>query len=265
MALALASDYIYQALRMCGQLRPGYQSNTELMTDGLTQWQMMYDGFNAERTMQYHEPDYVFPITGPGHGTTGNGQTFFGTGYQIGPTASDFVATRPPAINRINLYQTSSGAQPTRLPMAQISMDQWMNIAIIGITAINVATVFAYDPQWPNAVIWVWPPLNGNSLEIFTWGELTPPANLSDAYSAPPGYQDVVVYRLAQRLYHLCTNDVLVHKVPFGYLCGQAAKAVAKVKAINRPMPKLACDFQVGNRVSSAECSWSLLLTGQPY
>ena len=102
--LTTASDYIYQALRKCGQLRPGYLSNPELMNDGLNEWVSMYDGFNAQRTMAYSQPDFIFPITGPGSGRTGNGQAFGGSGYTIGPSGADFVTTglhsRPVAIAR---------------------------------------------------------------------------------------------------------------------------------------------------------------------
>lgn len=268
MALITAQDYILNALRKCGQMRPGYVCGPELLQDGLDEWKLMFDGFNAERTLNYTMPDYVFPITGPGHGTTGNGQTFGGTGYTIGPSGADFTAPRPvspSAIARMNLYMTSaSPTEPTRIPITVISMEEWMNIPVIQIPAINVAITAAYDPQFPNGVIWVWPPLNGNSLELFMWGQLTPPATLGASYSAPPGYGDLVVYRLAQRLYGLCTNDVLVHKFPFQWLCGQAEIAAAKVRRINAPKPRLRNDFDCGRR-SVATCDWDLLLTGVPY
>jgi hypothetical protein len=264
MALTTASDYIYQALRRCGQLRPGYASNTELMADALDAWRIIYDGFNAKRTMQYTMPDYVFPVTGPGTGTTGNGQTFGGTGYTIGPTG-DFVAARPESIVRMNLYMTSaSPSQPTRIPISLISMEQWMNIAVIQLTAINVTTTAAYDPQWPNGVIWVWPPLNGNSLEIFTWGQLTPPATVGASYSAPPGYAEVIIWELAKELWPLATRTVWLNKLPFQYICGRAKAAKDAVRAVNAPMPKLRNDFDSGQSNTNS-CSWSLLLEGTPY
>jgi hypothetical protein len=266
MALITAQDYILNALRKCGQIRPGYTPQPELLQDGLDEWKLMFDGYNAERTMNYSRPDYVFPVTGPGHGTTGNGQTFGGSGYLIGPTAVDFVAPRPVEICRMNLYMTSaSPAAPTRIPMSPISMDDWMRIAVINLTPINVAMCFAYDPQWPNGVVWVWPPLNGNSLEIFTWGQLTPPSSLSTTYNAPPGYGDVVVWRLAARLWPLCTKDVMVHRVTHQYLCGQAAIAAAKVRAVNAPKPRLTCDFMSGGGHTSGSSDWGLLLGGTPY
>ena len=264
--LIQAQDFIYQALRKCGQMRPGYTPSPELLQDGLNEWTAMFDSYNAERTLNYTMPDYVFPILGPGHGTTGNGQTFGGSGYEIGPTALDFVAPRPVSIVRMNLYLTSANpSQPSRIPMGLISMEQWTNIAVINLNPINVATIAAYDPQFPNGVIWVWPPLNGNSLEIFTWGQLTPPAALTDPYSAPPGYMDLIIWRLAARLWPMCSKEMMIRKEPPQWIRGQAAIAAARVKAVNAPMPRLTCDFRGGNRSATAVCDWDLLLTGVPY
>lgn len=261
-----AQSYIYMALRNCGQIRPGYTPSPELLADGLQQFQMIFDRYNAERTMQFTMPDYVFPIAGPGHGTTGNNQSFGGTGYQIGPTALDFVANRPESIVRMNLYMTSaSPSSPTRIPMDQISMEQWMNIVTIQLTPINVATVFAYDPQYPNGVIWIWPPLNGNSLEIFTWGFLTPPSTLDAQMSLPPAYQDAIIWHLTQRLWPLCTQDIMPHKLPLQFINGQKAKALADVRRINAPMPKLVSDFRGGSNRNTGVCDWGLLLAGVPY
>ena len=263
MAYTTAQDFIYAALRRIGQLRPGYTANSDLLADALSEWTVMFDGYNAKRTMAYTQPDYVFPIIGPGHGTTGNGQSFGGTGYQIGPSAADFVVNpRPNVICRMNLYMTSaSPTEPTRIPINMISMEEWMNIPVIQIPAINIATTAAYDPQWPNGVIWVWPPLNGNSLEIFTWGQLVPPASLGATYTAPPGYQDVVIWNLAERLWPLVTLDIVPHKLTLAYISGKADLARQAVQAINAPMPRLRCDFRGGSR-SSASCDWEMLLVG---
>lgn len=262
MALSTAQDYLIQALRKCGQMRPGYMPAPELLADGLNEWFLLFDNFNAERTLNFTMPDYVFPVTGPGHGSTGNGQTFGGSGFEIGPTAADFVAPRPTAIARANLYMTSVAPNSARLPLAPVSMEEWMGIAVPALSpAINVTNVFAYDPQFPNGVIWVWPPLNGNSLEIFTWGQLTPPAGLGTAYAAPPGYADAVTWSLAERLWPMVTKDMAIHKVSLQYLAGKARAGQAKLRAINAPMPRLSGDFQSGSpRVG--ESDWNLLFTG---
>ncbi len=260
-----AQDYIIKSLRRLGQMRPGYTPQPELMQDAFNEWLGMFDSWNAERTMNYHLPDYVYPVTGAGHATTGNGQTFGGGGYEIGPTAADFVGPRPTEIVRVNLYTTTvSPTMPIRIPLARISMEEWIRIAVPALTAINITTVFAWDPQWPNGVIWVWPPLNAHSLEIFTWGVLTPPTTLSDDYTAPPGYEDAITWTLAQRCWPLCTKDFMPHKLPLPYISGQASIARNRVKAINAPNPKVANDFQGGHDNKNVN-DLGLILTGSPY
>ena len=262
-----AQSLITLALRNCGQMRPGYTPGPELLADGLAQFQLIFDTYNAQRTLQYTQPDYVFPVAGPGHGTTVGGQSFAGTGYQIGPTATDFVTLfTPQAIVRMNLYMTSaSPSQPTRIPLRQISMEEWMNIITLNITATSVTTVFAYDTQYPNGVIWVWPPLNGNSLEIFTWGFLTPPATLGSVIVLPPGFQDLIVWHLTQRLWPLCTQDIMPHKLPLQYINGQKVKAEALVKKLNAPSPRMTCNFKGGSTQKTGVSDWGLLLGGIPY
>jgi hypothetical protein len=114
-------------------------------------------------------------------------------------------------------------------------------------------------------VIWVWPPLNGNSLEIFTWGQLAPPTTLAAPFAAPPGYGDLVVWMLAKRLYYMVNADVLPHKIPYAVLIAQASKAADKVRAINAPMPRMSSDFGSGRGGNAPACDWGLLLTGIPY
>lgn len=267
--MATAQDYIYDALRNCGQLRPGYTPGPELLADCLTRFQDQFDAYNAQRTMQYTQPDYVFPITGPGHGTTGNAQSFGGTGYTIGPTAVDFtVPFRPVAIPRMNLYMTAnSPGQPARFPLAQISMEEWLSIITVQFTPTNVCTTYAYDTQYPNGVIWLWPPINGNSVEIFTWGFLTPPSTLATVMALPPGYADAIKWELTKRVWPLCSLDIMPNRLTWSQIAGQARLALQKVKRINAPSPRMVCDFRGGRSSISGTgvADWGLLLAGVPY
>ena len=177
---------------------------------------------------------------------------------------ADFVGPRPEAIVRANLWMTSSSPQsPTRIPLSPISAEEWANISVLQLTPINVTTVFYYEPRFPNGVLWVWPPLNGNSIEIFTWGSLTPPATLASNYQAPPGYQDLIVYELAKRLYYMCTSEQVL-KRPWGVLAGEALMAKQAVMAVNAPMPRMVSDFH-GGSLQTGVSDWDLLLTGTPY
>jgi hypothetical protein len=307
-------------------MRPGYIPLPELLNEGLNEWWAMYDGFNAQRTMAFSIPDYVYPI---GSNTGLNGIYGKNVQFTIGPsftvpvtlqssvnvlcvntaglivgqyptgagipagayittlavntgftlsvpaTASGpvtltipptFAGPRPEAIVRMNLFLTSSNpAQPTRIPLAPLSAEEWAGIPVVQFTATNVATSFYYDPQFPQGVINIFPPLNGNSLEIFTWGFLTPPTALTSTYSAPPGYADVLIWELAKRLWPRCTHSVMPNKLPLQWLCGQAARAKDVVRAVNAPMPRMRNDFHGGGSRQAATCDWNLLLVGTPY
>ena len=263
MALVTASDFAYQAIRRCGHLRPGYMPSPELLSDCMDAWTIKFDAWNAERTLNYTIPDYVFAVTGSGHGTTGNGQTFGGAGYQIGTGAPDFNVPRPTEISKINLYLTSTNpAQPSRIPMRKLhSIEEWGSITVPNLTPINVATCYFYDKQFPYGVIWVWPPLNGNSLEIFGWGTLIPPASLAADYSAPPGYADAIIWTLAEAVWPLCTLDIMPHKHSFQQISGFALAARQKIKALNAPKPLLQNDFGSHRGTDSL----TMILTGDPY
>lgn len=262
----IVQDYIYQAFRKCGQMRPGYTNNADLLADGLAEFQGMYDSWNAKRTMQYTNPDYVYPVTAAGHGSTGNNQTWGGTGYQIGPNSPDFNGPRPVAISRMNLLMTSaSPTAPQRIPLTKMSMEEWTSIIIVQLLPINVTLAYAYDPQFPLGVIWIWPPLIGNSLEIYTWGQLTPPTALNQTFAVPPGYQDATVWTLAERLWPLCTHDIMPHKLTLPYIANKAKAARQQIIDINTPPPRMVCDFGGGRRSSGGVSDWDLLLTGRPY
>lgn len=263
MPLVTAQDYILSALRKIGQLRPGYVSNLELLADGLNEWGMMFDSWSAERTMGFSIPQYQYSVNGPGSQQGGNG-------YLIGPTAhsagnaNDFQGPRPESIVRANCVMLNTGPQPVYIPMRPISAEEWASLSIRQIPAINVTSLFYYDPQFPNGVLNLFPPLTGNSIELFTWYGFATPVSLATAYSAPPGYQDAVVYSLAERLYWMITLDIAVHKIPFQILAAKAAAARDKVRMVNRPLPTLRNDFHSGSKPAGYYDSF-VSYTGEPY
>ncbi len=114
-------------------------------------------------------------------------------------------------------------------------------------------------------MLWVWPPLNGNALEIFTWGSLTPPSSLTSPYNAPPGYGDVIVYELAKRLYGICDKNMYAERRSFMWIAGQAEIAKRAIRNVNAPMPRLINDFRGNVPTTSGVSDWELLLTGVPY
>ena len=253
----LGSDVLLQVFRKIGQIRPGYTPSPEIMADGLTEWQNFFDSLNAERTAQFTNPDYVYPVAGPGSKTDGNG-------YEIGPTAADWIGPRPESIIRANLKFTSAGAYPVYIQLKPITQEEWASLAIRQMPGINVTAMFWYDPQFPNGVFNVFPPLNGNAIELFTSGVLVAPANLGLPYAAPAGYWDMIVFGLAERLYFMATKEVVVRAAPYAIIAAKAKEAMDRVKRINRPIQTLASDMRTDSRRAGNYDSF-VTYTGTPY
>lgn len=253
MALATAQAIIIQALRKLGQIRAGYVPPPELLADGLNEWITLFDEWATDRTMGFSIPDYLYPVLGPGSQSSGNG-------YLVGPTATtapatattlagganDWLGPRPAIITRANLKFTSGTAQPVYIHLRPISAEEWASLSIRVIPAINVTNVYYYDPQFPNGVFNVFPPLSGNAIELFCAQALAAPATLGAAYTAPPGYLDAVVKSLAERLWPMIPNTVAVNKVSQQWLAGSAYEACQKVQMVNRNIPMLRSDMVVG-------------------
>ncbi len=242
-----ARDIIYRALRKCGQLRPAASANDDLYQDGLNEWAMLVDSWAAERTMGFSIPDYQYAVKGPGSQSGGNGYLIGPTAQQAG-NANDFTGPRPESIVRANCVMTSVGPQPVYISMRPISAEEWASLSIRQIPAINVTSLFYYNPQFPNGVLNVFPPLTGNSIELFCWQALAAPVFPTDLYSAPPGYLDAVIWSLAERLWPMCTSQMAVNRVSHAYICGKAYEACQKVRMVNRPIPTMVNDFRAGHK-----------------
>lgn len=321
--LVTCQDYIIQALRKCGQIRPGYVSNTELLEDGRTEWQSLFDSWAAERTMGFSIPQVEFNVQAAGSQQDGNGyligpvytfaatltngspvisvaasvgtnslqvgEAISGTGIPASSSISsktastitlnnnatasgaqtltatpDWVSPRPDSIVRANCVMLNQGPQPVYIPLRLISAEEWASLSIRQITGINVTNLAYYDPQFPNGVLNLFPPLIGNGIELFTWGPLGVPTSLSAPYSAPPGYIDAVVWSLAERLWPMCTNQIAANRISPEYIRGKAYEACQKVRMVNRPTPKLGAGFQGGN-LPSGYFDKNLTWTGNPY
>jgi hypothetical protein len=246
-------QWIMMAFRRIGQERPGYTTSPELLQDALNEWVLFYDMLGSERNAQYSNPHFEYPVTGAGSQTGGNG-------YLIGPTAttapatattlaggaSDFLGPRPESIIRANCIINTAG-QPVYIPLRPVSQEEWASLAVQQIPGVNITNVFWYDPQFPNGVINFFPPISGNTIQIYQWGILTPPANLGAQYAAPPGYGEMVVSGLAERLYHMVTKKMCPRPAPYQVIAGKAHRALDQIRAVNRPIPRLASDFPSGS------------------
>lgn len=326
-----ARKILYDAFRVIGQMRPGYENGPELLQDGLDTWRDFFDTLNASRTGSYSTPDYIYPITGSNSLTNGIygpniqftigppftfsavlvsgqataattatdgliiGQSVTGTGIPANTYIAAFVpqtsvtfsnvatangaqtitvvpclnGPRPTEIIQMNMYMTSVAPNgPARLKLDRLyTAEEFSGLTVLAMSATNVATCYWYNPTYPQGTLNIFPPINGNSLEIFTWGFLNTPLTLDSTFSAPPGYAEAIKYCLAARLWPLCTNQIMVNKIDHRQVKGWARQRLDAVRLNNAPRNRMVNDFQGSSApgASGAVSDWSLLLVGIPY
>ncbi len=164
--------------------------------------------------------------------------------------AATFNVPRPEKIVQLNLYMTDfTPGTPARVPMRQLSVEEWSTISQIQLgTPINVALSFYYEAQYPQGILNIWPPLNGNSLELFTWGYLTPPATLSTEMRLPPGYQELTVAGLAMKAWRLASRDNRINRdTTYAHLVTDFRKAQQEIQAVNQTVNRVRNDFSGGS------------------
>lgn len=253
-----AQSYIYLALRRCGHLRPGYQPSPELLNDLLLEWQLLFDELNVERNMHYAVPTYYYPITGPGSQTGGNG-------YEIGPTAADWVGPRPESIIHANLVMLNTPAQPVYVPLRSITAEEWAGLSVLQIPPITVTSLFYYSADWPSGIFNVFPPLSaGNAIQLYCFGILDAPTSLTDAYGGPPGYAEMVVACMAAKAFPLISKSLAVVKTSQARLDRHAYEMKQKLRSINRQLTRMGTDFPSGRANSCAFYDSFVTWTGNP-
>jgi hypothetical protein len=218
----------------------------------LAEWQALIDEFNLDRNMPLTKPEYTHAITGPGF--NGNHRD-----YQIGPSAADWVQPRPVKLLKANLIFTTTAVN-SRVPIDLVSWEEYGNISVLTLPSSQVATTGYYEALFPNGVLHLWPPINANSIEFWQNGALVAPATLATVVAGTfaPGYENCIVYTLAERCQYLCTKEMgkLNPKI-----AGWALKARQRVKNANAGNPKAYSDFQT--RPTGGTNSGNLTLIGE--
>jgi hypothetical protein len=257
-ALSTAADFINnRILRHACQLRPGYTASPELQQNVLEEWEALIDEWNLDRNMPLTKPEYIYAITGAGY--LGNNRD-----YKIGPTAgtTGFVGPRPVKILKANLLLTDVSPN-VRIPLAVLPWEVYGAIPVLDLEATNYTQALYYEPTFPLGIIHFWQPINGQSLEIWQNGALVAPATLATvvAGTLAPGYENAIIYTLAERCQYLCTKEMGPRNPK---IAAWALKARQRVKNSNTGNPKCRSDFQNGRNGTGAYDP-NLTYTGQPY
>jgi hypothetical protein len=116
--------------------------------------------------------------------------------YAIGPSAGDFVTTRPIRIESAGIIIPTAGVS-LRHPLEILTVDGWNAVPNQTDTSAQVRRLYD-DYAWPNSSLYLHPiPSIVCSLELFTWQPLTAFAALTDVVNFPDGYERAITHGLA--------------------------------------------------------------------
>jgi hypothetical protein len=185
--MAVSDQIIYPALKKLGILATGENPSAQEQTDALTALNNMVDSFSNERLMIYSILRETFTLNA--------GQQT----YQMGPTAADFVTTRPTKIE--NALIVAPGTNPTaELPMRIINKDEYAAIIVKSIQS-SIPLYLYNDDANPNCNLNIWPVDSGSgTIVLYSNKPFADFAAATSSISFPPGYLEMLIYNLAVRL-----------------------------------------------------------------
>ena len=188
-----ANELVTRAMKSIGVLASGETASSDEMDDAFVILNNMVDSWATERLTIYVVVRSVFDLSASTQD------------YTIG-TGGTFNIARPVWIERASLIldKTAAAAQKIELPIAgPITVDEWQHVSIKGTTS-TYPSQFFYDRAWTAglAKISVWPIPNSSSVQLVLYvpTALTQFADLTTAYTFPPGYEEAMRYQLAIRL-----------------------------------------------------------------
>ncbi len=255
MALSTAADYINQrVLRHACQLRPGYTAGVELQQDVLNEWAALIDEWNLDRNMPLTKPEHTYAVTT-------NGFNHNNRDYSIGPSGADFTGPRPVKILKANLV-ISTVTPASRMPLAILPFEDYGDIPVLQLPPTGITEALYYEATFPNGVLHFWPPIAYNSIEIWQNAALVAPATLATVVAGTfaPGYENAIIYSLADRCQYLCTKQMGERNPK---IAGWALRARQQVRNANAGNPKAYTDFR-GGVGGTAQYDPNLTYSGYP-
>lgn len=154
--------------------------------------------------------------------------------YTIGPSG-DFNTTRPQQIQALNLIFSPGGPSEVRRPMNILNYQQWSQIRYQNASG---APLNGYpDGDNPVERLYLYPiPDQAYDIELYVWQLLTAPAEPTTTIVFPPGYKNMFIYNLAERL---CS--VFSRAVP-ALVAKEAAESRIELFGFNAQSPLLSSD-----------------------
>jgi hypothetical protein len=211
---------IQRAGRTSGVIATGETLSADEQNDALLCLNQMMDAWQADRLYAYSIQDITFPLT-QGVST-----------YTIGP-AGTFATARPEQIDYAYTRDSTGFDRSINILPAEV-------FALIGLKSVSntFPTCLLYTPNYPLGSIQFYPvPSAGLVVHLGLWAPLSEFATVAQVVSLPPGYEDAIVYSLAERL----SLDNAIDIGPD--LAKQAQTARARIQGNNLPDMRIACEF----------------------
>jgi hypothetical protein len=225
---------IERSMRVATILGAGDPMDANDADDALLSLNQMLDAWQAERLFCYAVQEQTHPLVA-------------GTGvYTIGPTGDIVVPVRPVRLE----YAFTRDVNNQDYIIETIPYEVWSNFALKSL-GNNYPTALYYQPSYPDGTINLWQfPISGLTLHLGIWTLLTEYATLDDIVALPPGYEDALVFSLAERLCPEYSKPVSrdLEKL--------AIKARANIQQNNLGDPRTVCEFTGVNFRAGMQPAW---------
>jgi len=216
-------DLITRAASVATVIGAGDTLDGNDAADTLLSLNLMLDAWQAQNLYAYRIENITpFPLTA-GIGT-----------YTIGPTGDIVRPIRPVRIEN-GFTRDAFGYDRQLWPRSQ---QEYQAIVLKSLSGTFPSLMY-YEPNFPDGTLYLWQlPQAGLTLHLGVWQMLSEYPNLDALVSLPPGYEDAIVYSLAERI---CID---FQKKVDPDLANQASNARATIKRNNIQPSRTTCEFR---------------------
>jgi hypothetical protein len=227
--MATAFDIITSALKLAGVLADGELPSDDTANQGLTVFNDMIDGWNADRLAIFTTRSDDFPYV------LGKQSYTFGTG-------GDFNAPRPARIDAMSSILLTDPANPVEVPITLFTVEDWQTKVPVKVVDGSFPLICYDTGDFPLRTLNFWPipSQQQNAVRIYSWQALPAQTLLSQVYF-PPGYAEAIRYNLAVR--QAAEFNVPADKYASATVGAIAIQSLARIKTMNAPDLELQSDL----------------------
>lgn len=228
--MATAFDVITSAMRLCAVLASNETPSDDDANQGLTVFNDMLDGWNAERQAIFTTRSDDFPyVLGQQSYTLGAG--------------GDFNIPRPARIDAMSSMLLTDPANPVEVPIDLYSVEDWQTQVPVKIVDGTFPLICYDDGGFPLRTLNFWPiPTDQpNAVRIYSWQALGQPSLLTSDVIFPPGYAEAFRYNLAIRM--AAEFGVNESKYAAATVATMAVHTLARLKSMNAPDAEMRSDI----------------------